>query len=107
MKVKKVKIGFQSMEASLEEAKKTIRLIEQGNEVKKEVGVYFTSFEAFRKALTPKRLELLHIIKARTPKSIKELAEMGHGGRWCAKFREGEGIEDQPNKSEKVVALRL
>ena len=64
MKVKKVKIGIQSIEASLEEAKKTIRLIEQGNEVKKEVGVYFT------------RLELLHIIKARTPKSIKELAEM-------------------------------
>lgn len=76
MKVKKVKIGIQSIEASLEEAKKTIQLIEQGNQVKKEVGVYFTSFEAFRKALTPKRLELLHIIKARAPKSIKELAEM-------------------------------
>ncbi|MEW6186080.1 MAG: MarR family transcriptional regulator [Thermodesulfobacteriota bacterium] len=76
MKVKKVKIGIKSIEESLENAKNTMRLIEQGKEVKKEVGVYFTSFEAFRKALTPKRLELLHIIKARNPNSIKELAEI-------------------------------
>ena len=39
-----------------------------------ERGAYFTSFEAFRKALTPKRLELLHIIKAKKPSSINELA---------------------------------
>lgn len=76
MKVKKVKIGIKSIEASLEEAKKTMRLIVQGDQIKKEVGVYFTSFEAFRKALTPKRLELLHIIKARNPKSLKDLAEI-------------------------------
>ncbi|MBI4767862.1 MAG: MarR family transcriptional regulator [Deltaproteobacteria bacterium] len=76
MKVKKVKIGIRSIEESLEDAKRTMRLIEEGKGVKKEIGVYFTSFEAFRKALTPKRLELLHVIKARNPKSIKELAEI-------------------------------
>lgn len=78
MKVKKVKIGIKSIEESLEEAKKTMRLIAQGDQVKKEVGVYFTSFEAFRKALTPRRLELLHLIKAKNPKSIKELAEIAN-----------------------------
>jgi predicted transcriptional regulator len=39
-------------------------------------------FEAFRKALTPKRLELLYIIKTRKPSSINELARFakkGHG----------------------------
>ena len=76
MKVKRVKIGIKSIEESLEDAKKTMSLIEEGKAVKKEVGVYFTSFEVFRKALTPKRLELLHIIKAKNPKSIKELAEI-------------------------------
>jgi predicted transcriptional regulator len=76
MKVKKVKIRIKSIETSLEEAKKTMKMIDQGEPIKKEVGVYFTSFEAFRKALTPKRIELLHIIKTRSPKSIKELAEI-------------------------------
>lgn len=50
--------------------------IERGETVKKETGVYFTSFEAFRKILTPRRLELLHIIKTRKPSSINELARV-------------------------------
>jgi len=76
MKVKKVEIGIKSIETSLEEAKETMKTIAQGGKVKRKMGVYFTSFEAFRKALTPKRLELLHTIKTRHPKSIKELAEI-------------------------------
>jgi predicted transcriptional regulator len=44
--------------------------------IKEEAGVYFTSFEAFRKALTPKRLELLHIIKTKKPSSINHLARL-------------------------------
>ena len=74
MKVKKVKIGIKSVEDALNEAKETMKKIERGEKAKKEVGVYFTSFEAFRKALTPKRLELLHTIKIKNPKSINELA---------------------------------
>ena len=46
--------------------------------MKKETGTYFTSLEAFRKALTPKRMELLHIIKTERPSSINELARMAH-----------------------------
>ncbi|MEA5112675.1 MAG: hypothetical protein VB050_01465 [Geobacteraceae bacterium] len=42
---------------------------------KKQEGVYFTDYEAFRKALTPKRLELLRIIKEQKPISIHQLAK--------------------------------
>jgi len=78
MKVKKLRIGIKSIEEALEDAKETMKKLERGEKVKKETGVYFTSLEAFRKALTPKRLELIHIIKAKNPVSINELARMAH-----------------------------
>ena len=37
--------------------------------------VYFTSLAAVRNFLTPKRLDLLHLIKARNPKSLYALAK--------------------------------
>ena len=74
MKVKRVKIGIKSIEEALEDAKEVMKKLKRGEKVKKETGIYFTSLEAFRKALTPKRLELLHIIKTRNPSSINELA---------------------------------
>ena len=76
MKAKKVKIGVKSIEDALSDAKDAMKKIERGEKVKKEVGVYFTSFETFRKALTPKRLELLHTVKIDNPKSINELARL-------------------------------
>lgn len=74
MKVKKIKIGIKDIKTVLDEFVETGEAIERGKKVKKEKGVYFTSLEAFRKVLTPKRLELLHIIKTRKPSSINELA---------------------------------
>ncbi len=74
MKVKKIKIGIKDVKSVLDDFVKTGEAIERGEKVKKETGVYFTSLEAFRKALTPKRLELLHIIKTKKPSSINELA---------------------------------
>lgn len=76
MRVKKIKIGIKDLKTALEDFVKTGEAIERGEKVKKESGVYFTSFEAFRKVLTPKRLELLHTIKTRKPSSIRELARM-------------------------------
>lgn len=38
-------------------------------------GVYFTSLEAARKFLTPKRLQLIHLIKEMSPRSIYRLAK--------------------------------
>ena len=74
MRVKKVKIGIRSVEDTLEDAKEVMKKLERGEKVRKETGIYFTSLEGFRKALTPKRLELLHIIKTKKPSSINELA---------------------------------
>lgn len=63
MKVKKIKIGIKDLKNVLDDFVKTGEAIQRGENVKKETGIYFTNLEAFRKCLTPKRLELLHIIK--------------------------------------------
>lgn len=76
MRVKKVRIGIKSIEDALSDAKETMKKIERGEKLGREQGVYFSSFEAFRKALTPKRLALLHTIKTNRPKSLRELAEI-------------------------------
>ncbi len=76
MRVKKIKVGIKDLKTALDDFVRTGEAIEQGEKVKKEAGTYFTSFEAFRKALTPKRLELLHIIKTKKPSSINELARI-------------------------------
>ena len=73
MKVKKIKVGIKGLKSVLEEYVKTGDAIERGGKISEERR-RITSFEAFRKALTPKRLELLHIIKAQKPSSINELA---------------------------------
>jgi predicted transcriptional regulator len=76
VKVKRVKIGIKTIEEGLDQFVQTAKTIQQGKKVKKEEGVYFTSFEAFRKALTPKRLELLHLIKVQKPTSINQVARL-------------------------------
>jgi predicted transcriptional regulator len=47
-----------------------------GQTVQKIRAVNFTSYEAMRKILTPRRLELLHTIKEQNPRSVYELAQM-------------------------------
>ena len=78
MKVKKVKIGIKTLEEVLQDTGEVMKKIERGEKLKpvKESEGYFTSFEAFRKALTPKRLELLRLIKSKQPSSINELARI-------------------------------
>lgn len=76
MRIKKIKIGIKDLKTALNDFVKTGEAIERGEKVKRETGLYFTSFEAFRKALTPKRLELLHLIKTKKPSSINELARI-------------------------------
>ncbi len=76
MKVKRIKIGIKSVKSILDDFVKAGDAIERGEKVKKEAGTYFTSLEAFRKVLTPKRMELLHVIKTKRPSSINELARI-------------------------------
>ncbi|MBV6467739.1 MAG: hypothetical protein PGMFKBFP_03109 [Anaerolineales bacterium] len=76
MRVKRVKIGIKSLEDVLEDTKEAMKKLERGEKVKPEKGLYFESIEGFRKALTPKRLELLRLIREKQPGSIQELARL-------------------------------
>ncbi|MEK6683722.1 MAG: hypothetical protein AABY46_03595, partial [Nitrospirota bacterium] len=70
MKIKKVQIGIKGIKKALDDFVQAGAAIERGGKVKREVGIYFENIAAFRKTLTPKRLELLHLIKTRRPKSL-------------------------------------
>ena len=76
MRVKRVKIGIKSLEDVLEDAKEAMKKLELGEKVKPEKGLYFESIEGFRKALTPRRLELLRLIREKQPRSIQELSRL-------------------------------
>ncbi|MGR3311018.1 MAG: HVO_A0114 family putative DNA-binding protein [Candidatus Brocadiales bacterium] len=76
MRVKRVKIGIKSLKEGLQDFVTTGEAIERGEKVKKEAGIYFESAEAFRKALTTKRLELLHLIKKHQPKTLHQLSRL-------------------------------
>jgi predicted transcriptional regulator len=43
-------------------------------------GVYFTSLEAARNFLTPKRMEILHVVREKNPHSLYELAKWTRRG---------------------------
>jgi len=76
MKIRKVRVGIKNLETVLNEFVQTGRTIEKGKPVKKEKGVYFTNVEAFRKAVTPRRLELLKAIKTKKPSSVRQLSRI-------------------------------
>jgi len=76
MKVKKVKIGIKSLKEVLEDFAETAEAIERGEKVKRRRGYYFENLAAFRRALTEKRLEVLHVIKREKPSSVYELAKL-------------------------------
>lgn len=74
MKTKKIKIGFKDIGTAVDDFVETGGALTRGEHVREEAGVYFTSIEGFRNAITPRRLELLNLIKASRPSSINELA---------------------------------
>lgn len=78
MKIKKVKVGIKDIKTALNEFVETGKALQKGSIIKKDkdTGVYFTSVEAFRKALTPKRMEVLHTIRTQKPSSIHVLSRM-------------------------------
>ena len=76
MRVKRVRIGIKSTWEALQDFAKTCKAIERGEKVKKHVGVYFEDTEAFRKALTSKRLELLRLIRKHHPKTLFQLSRL-------------------------------
>lgn len=77
MKVKNIVIGIQSPEEGAREFVHAVRSIRRNKPVhERKDGTYFTSLKAMRQVLTPKRLELLHLVREKHPGSIYELARM-------------------------------
>ena len=76
MRVKRVRVGIKSTKEVLQDFVKTCKAIDRGENVKKEAGIYFEDIEAFRKALTPRRLELLRLIKKHHPKTLHQLSRL-------------------------------
>jgi predicted transcriptional regulator len=68
-------ITIKPHEQTLRECVDIMEAVIRGEQVTPEEPRYsFTSFEAFRKAMTPQRYALLKIIREKQPESIKELA---------------------------------
>ncbi|HBA88690.1 MAG TPA: hypothetical protein DCZ75_12135 [Geobacter sp.] len=77
MQFQQIEIGIRSLDDALENFIQTGEAIERGETVEKQAsGVYFTDLDAFRKVLTQKRLELLHVIRKDKPSSIHQLARL-------------------------------
>jgi len=72
----KQRIRIRSVGDALGDFRKTWKALEQGKKVKRQGGTYFTSLEAARKVLTPKRLELLRAIRKENPDSLYRLARV-------------------------------
>jgi len=76
MKTRKITIGIRDVPSALDDFAAAGEALARGEAVREETGIYFTSLAAFRKALTPKRLELLRLIKAIRPASINQLSKL-------------------------------
>jgi predicted transcriptional regulator len=79
MKVRKLKIGIRDFDETLQETAETVRAVSARKKVKpKGHRLFFASPEALRRFLTPKRIELIRLIRKRQPGSINELAALAH-----------------------------
>lgn len=72
--MKVMSIRIKNREESWKDFNTAWETVARGERVKERGGVYFTSLEAVRNFLTPKRLDLLHLIKEKHPKSLSDLA---------------------------------
>jgi predicted transcriptional regulator len=78
MKVRKLRISIRDFDETLQETAQTIKAVSTGKKVRpKGHRLFFTSPEALRRFLTPKRIELIRLIRKRQPNSINELAGPG------------------------------
>jgi predicted transcriptional regulator len=60
----------------LKEFRGTFKALQAGRPVGRREGIYFTSIEAARNLLTPRRLAMLRAVRVHRPRSIYELARL-------------------------------
>jgi predicted transcriptional regulator len=77
MKIKRVIVGIRTGDEVLAEAAATMKAVAAGKKVQpKGRRLFFTSPEALRRFLTPKRVALIRLIRQQHPASINELATL-------------------------------
>jgi predicted transcriptional regulator len=69
-------IQIRSFDEALEGFGRTFKALQAAKRITRKSGVYFTSLEAARNLLTPRRLALLRAIRKEHPRSIYELAKI-------------------------------
>lgn len=77
MKAKNVTMGIKSLREGLKDFADTFKALQNGEQICPQAeGIYFTDFNAFRKAMTPQRFALLKMIRQNHPDSISCLADL-------------------------------
>ena len=76
MKVKNITVDIKPLKDVLKEAAEVMGKIKKGKAVKPRKGLSFGNVESFREFFTPKRIELLQVIRHKHPKSVYELAKL-------------------------------
>lgn len=85
--MKDIQIGIRSIDEGFKDLHRVFEAARTGRKFKPIVGTYFTSLEAARNFLTPKRIQLLATIRERKPKSVYALAKLCGRG-FAAVFRD-------------------
>lgn len=78
--MKEIHFGIKTIDETFLDIEKVAAAALSGKKFKPVVGTYFTSLEAARNFLTPKRIQLLTLIRERKPKSIYALAKLCNCG---------------------------
>jgi len=77
IKTKELKLYIEDIDEFKKKIKTELRTIDGGKSIKlKEDSISFQSLDQLRTFLTPKRLELLRVIRHKKPSSIYELAKL-------------------------------
>ena len=76
MKVKNIAVEIKPLKDVLKEAAEVMGDLRKGKHIKPKKGLSFSTVESFREFFTPKRIELLQVIKHKQPRSIYELAKL-------------------------------
>ena len=78
MKVRNITVEIKPLKDALKEAASIMGEIKEGKRIRPKKGLSFGSVDSFREFFTPKRIELLQIIKHKHPSSIYELAKLAN-----------------------------
>ena len=76
MKMKKIIVEIKPLKESLKDFAEIFGKVKRGEKVSKRTGIGFSNVDSFRKFFSPRRMELLSVIKHKKPKSVYQLAKL-------------------------------